>query len=102
MSLASKITLATTCVLSVVTIAGVLTYQDNERNGPIKDAARVEERKNTQLEPSLTPQQIQRLAEYEMQKKLQQEYSAVQVVDESQRIQGDAVPLSAAQPGSDK
>ncbi|KAF5095726.1 hypothetical protein D0Z00_003029 [Geotrichum galactomycetum] len=91
-----------TCLLSAVTITGVLIYQDNERNGPIKDAVRVQERKNASTEPSLTPQQLQRLAEYEMQKQLQQEYAAVQVVDESQRIQGEAVPLNAAPPRADK
>ncbi|KAF5123156.1 hypothetical protein DV495_004040 [Geotrichum candidum] len=70
--------------------------------GPIKDAARVQERKKTLVEPSLTPQQLQRLAEYEMQKQLQQEYTAVQVVDESQRIQGEAVPLNAGAPDANK
>ena len=45
--------------------------------------------------PSPTPQQLQRQAEYEMQKKLQQEYQAVQVVDESQRISGKDVPHPA-------
>jgi len=54
------------------------------------------------VEPSLTPQQLQRLAEYEMQKQLQQEYTAVQVVDESQRIQGEAVPLNAGAPDANK
>ena len=94
------------CLLSAITITGVLIYQDSERNairqGPIKDAARVQERKKTLVEPSLTPQQLQRLAEYEMQKQLQQEYTAVQVVDESQRIQGEAVPLNAGAPDANK
>ncbi|KAF5096307.1 hypothetical protein DV451_004295 [Geotrichum candidum] len=76
--------------------------QLNGINGPIKDAARVQERKKTLVEPSLTPQQLQRLAEYEMQKQLQQEYTAVQVVDESQRIQGEAVPLNAGAPDANK
>lgn len=75
------------------------------RQGPIKDALRVKQKResaalaaaNSEPEsPTLTPQQVQRLAEYEMQKKLQQEYQAVQVVDESLRISGKDVPL----PGS--
>lgn len=45
-------------------------------------------------EQPLTPQQLQRLAEYEMQKKLQTEYQAVQIVDESLRVKGNAVPMS--------
>lgn len=71
------------------------------RQGPIKDAVRTQEKKEKGLtEPSLTPQQLQRLAEYEMQKKLQEEYQIVQTVDDSKKIEGLAVPISAPIPSN--
>lgn len=86
MSLASKITFAVTCITSASIVYGVYHLQEVEREalhqGPIKDRERLrlKAEQKTLSESQLTAVQERRVSEYELQKKLQDEYSKVQDV----------------------
>lgn len=86
MSLASKVTFAVTCITSASIVYGVYHLQEVEREalhqGPIRDRERLrlKAEQKSQAEPQLTAVQERRVSEYELQKKLQEEYSKVQDV----------------------
>lgn len=96
MSTMSKVTFGASCVLSVFTIIGVYQYQDREREairlGPIRDAERLrlkaQDPQSSAADPVLTPQQEARRAEYELQKKLQEQYQQFQTIDQTKKTYG--------------
>ncbi|CDK25010.1 unnamed protein product [Kuraishia capsulata CBS 1993] len=79
MSRASKITFRLSLALSAGTAIGVYYLQQSERDalklGPIKDAARVAERRKQE---ELTSKQKANVKEFELQQKLRAEFESVQ------------------------